>query len=303
MKTLACAAAAALFLSAAAGAALWSHFRAREAADRAGDARAAEKLEREIAALRESDRALEARIAALEAARPAGAEGPPREASAPARIEEAVALKGAAHGKDGSAPSPGAADDAAAAETERLDRGLEALLDPGKSWDEKQRAWKELADAGLLDQALEALERRARENPGSADAQADAGVAYLQKLNTVTSDIEKGTWAVKADKAFDAALAIDDRHWEARFTKAMSLSFWPPVFGKQGEAIRQFEQLRSQQAEVAPEEKFAETYLLLGNMYRNQGEKAKAAEVWRDGAQRFPANKELTTRAAEAEEN
>jgi hypothetical protein len=297
MKTIACTAAAAILLSAAAGGALWSVARERKLTARAADAREA-ALREELAALQNAREALEARVAELEAARATAAESP-----AVRPLAEASSGGVALAAKDGAAaePVPAAAGDAPATPEEKLDRGLEVLLDPAKSWDEKQRAWKDLADAGLIDRAVEAFERRARESPGSADAQAEAGMAYIQKLNTLANDIEKGTWAAKADRSFDAALAIDDRHWDARFMKAMSLSFWPPVFGKQGEAIRQFEVLREQQAEAPLQERFAETYLLLGNLYRNRGEAEKAAEVWRDGARRFPGNKDLTARAGEEE--
>ena len=57
----------------------------------------------------------------------------------------------------------------------------------------------------------------------------------------------KSRQANKADQAFDAALAVDEKHWDARFTKATALSFWPPIFGKQAESVRQFEILIDQQ--------------------------------------------------------
>ena len=79
----------------------------------------------------------------------------------------------------------------------------------------------------------------------------------------------------------------------ARFTKAMSLSFWPPVFGKQGEAIQHFEILANQQEEGPPSGHFAQTYLLLGNMYAEQGKSEKALEAWERGLGYFPSNESL----------
>jgi tetratricopeptide (TPR) repeat protein len=114
----------------------------------------------------------------------------------------------------------------------------------------------------------------------------------------MSGDLEKGTWAVKADKAFDAALALDDHHWSARFSKAASLAFWPAILGKQPEAVKQFEILREQQESQAPREEFAQTYLFLGNLYASQGNAAKAQEVWRKGAEFFPRSSELTAKAA-----
>ncbi len=102
---------------------------------------------------------------------------------------------------------------------------------------------------------------------------------------------------MKADEAFDAALARDDHHWDARFSKAVSPSFWPPLFGKQAEAIEHFETLMGQQ-EALPQQgpKHAQTYLLLGNLYQQQGNNDKALATWNDGTQLFPDNHELAAR-------
>jgi tetratricopeptide (TPR) repeat protein len=299
MKTVVLSALAGFALSAVLSAAVWKSYRERGAASSAREAALREALEAELGALRRSREALEARIAALEAAR---SEEAAKGAAAQAAPAPAVA-SGAAAGSTGEA-APGSGGDAtapAASPEEKLEEALAVLFDPKRSWDDQQKVWRELAEAGLVDRAVAAFEQRARENPGSPDAQAQKGVAYLQKLNTVVSDIDKGSWAMKADQSFDAALALDDRHWEARFVKAMSLSFWPPITGKQDEAVRQFEILRGQQAELPADGKFAETYVLLGNLYQSRGEAEKAAAVWKDGAARFPENADLRARAGEAE--
>jgi cytochrome c-type biogenesis protein CcmH/NrfG len=109
---------------------------------------------------------------------------------------------------------------------------------------------------------------------------------------------ERGLYATKADQAFDAALASDPQHWTARFSKAMSLSFWPPIFGKQGEAITQFETIVAQQessGQAKPE--FAQSYLFLGNLYAQGGKADKAAEVWKKGLSLFPENESLKAKA------
>ena len=109
------------------------------------------------------------------------------------------------------------------------------------------------------------------------------GRAYLQKLFTVGGGPEAGVWGTKADKAFDGALAIDDHNWDARFAKAVSLSFWPPMLGKQNEAIKNFEVLVEQQSAQSSKSEFAQTYYFLGNMYTQTGDKDKAL-VWLEKA-------------------
>jgi len=163
---------------------------------------------------------------------------------------------------------------------------LGTLFDPSRSSRRKQEAWREAAELGLLDEVLAAFERRAEESPNDARAHADLGAAYLQKLNSV-SEMEKGAWALRADRSFDAALAIDPAHWEARFTKALSLSYWPAITGKQPESIHQFETLIAQQESSPARPEHAKSYLYLGNLYLGQGKGEKALDVWRlEGSER-----------------
>lgn len=148
--------------------------------------------------------------------------------------------------------------------------------------------WQEVREAGLLDEVIARFEENAAARPDDIDAQVDLGGAYLQKIFEVGQGPLAGVWATKADGAFDAALAIDDRHWGARFSKAASLSFWPPVFGKQSEAIHHFEILTDQQADMERDPQHAQTYLLLGNLYQQNGKPDKAIETWQRGLERYP---------------
>jgi tetratricopeptide (TPR) repeat protein len=185
------------------------------------------------------------------------------------------------------AGSRGASDEAAptAADVEAMFGKLTA---PAVSWEQRERLWKEARDSGLIDEMVEKFEALAEANPQLADAQAALGDAYLQKLFTVP-DNEKGDFATRADKAFDAALTIDSQHWEARFAKAVSLSFWPAFLGKGPAAMEHFGILMEQQESAAqPKPGFAQTYLFLGNMYEQRGESEKAREIWQRGYTRHP---------------
>lgn len=169
------------------------------------------------------------------------------------------------------------------------------------TWDERQALWKEITDAGMLDEVVLLFEARAKEQPNDPAAQVDAGKAYLQKVQSASNGPERGLWANKADKSFDAALAIDDRNWEARFQKAVSLSFWPPLFGKQNEAISNFETLIQQQEHQPNQGSFAETHLWLGNLYQQSGKTDKAIAAWQKGLQLFPDNEALKKQIATAQ--
>ncbi len=170
-------------------------------------------------------------------------------------------------------------------------RQIFALLTSGDlSGLEREEYWQEIREAGLLDQILPLYELAAERDPNNPDVQVDLGSAYLQKIFEVGEGPLAGKWATKADTVFDRALALDETHWDARFNKAAALSFWPPIFGKQSEAIHNFEVLIEQQGSSQPNAKHAETYLFLGNLHMQNGDREAALSAWRDGASRYPEN-------------
>lgn len=168
-----------------------------------------------------------------------------------------------------------------------------ARLASGLSGNDVQALWEEAREAGLVDEIMDVFEERAKNAPDDAQAQADLGNAYLQKLFGLADGPAKGMVASMADKAFDRALALDDQHWEARYSKAVSLSFWPPVFGKQAEAIEHFEVLVEQQQNLVPEPQHATSHLWLGNLYEQLGKGEEAQRAWTTGLELFPQNEEL----------
>ena len=109
-------------------------------------------------------------------------------------------------------------------------------------------------------------------------------------------DQSKWELSMKADKVFDKVLALDDKHWEARFTKAMQYTFFPDFLGKKKDAIAHFETLVRQQESMPVDAIQAQTYLYLGNLleYRDP---QKAKEIWQKGARRHLDNQELQKRA------
>lgn len=196
--------------------------------------------------------------------------------------------------RKGSSDAPVAAKPTAAATTSKIDlkSTFDKLLDPNLSWEDAQALWKTASDAGSLKELIAMFEDRAKQFPNDGKAQRELGKAYLQKVFT-SSDMEKGMWATKADKAFDKALTIDDHDGEARLQKAISLSFWPAAFGKQNEAISHFEILAQQQEGQPLQPSFAQTHLWLGNMYLQTGQNEKAMTAWKKGLALFPDNAEL----------
>jgi len=251
-----------------------------------------QKLEEERSKSEAGRRALESRVRALEATLAAGNMGASGAAQGAAKSEARPGSDAAAESRESEAEDGAKAKNTASRE-ERLEEALRVLAAAETSSGERQAVWNRLAREGLLDDAILAFEAEVKEEPTNADRHAELGSAYVQKILAV-GDGEKGKWASKADKAFDKALEIDPHHWEARFTKAATLSHWPPIFGKQSEATRQFEVLLAEQEARAPEPRFATTYLFLGNLYESQGNAARAREVWKKGLELFPKDAELS---------
>lgn len=180
------------------------------------------------------------------------------------------------------------------ADAQRVEAAMAQLLGGELDDNQVQALWAELGKAGLSDELVAAFEARVERDPNDPDLQVELGSAYLQKIFEVGNGPAAGVWAMKADGAFDAALALDERHWDARFSKAVSLSFWPPALGKQNAAIEQFELLLSQQKGQAAEPRFAQTYLFLGNMYQQTGQPEKALSTWQEGLSQYPGSTELS---------
>jgi tetratricopeptide (TPR) repeat protein len=187
----------------------------------------------------------------------------------------------------------GAAVDAAlgvAAEAEvpfDIDRSFEELAT--SSYWENSAAWKKALASGRMDELIAKFEAAAKANPNDTKTQMQLANAYLGYLQM---DSTKWQLSMKADKVFDSVLALDPTHWQARFTKALSYTFYPDFLGKKKDAISNFETLVQQQETMPVEASQAQTYLYLGNLLEAR-DPAKAREMWARGARRHPDNQEL----------
>lgn len=175
-----------------------------------------------------------------------------------------------------------------------------ALLLAEASDSESAELWKKIVAAGLDDEVLAHFEALADAAPNDPEAQLAYGNALLGRCQEAGAGPEAGKYAMLADTALDRALEADPQHWEARFTKAVALSFWPDIFGKKPSAIQQFETLLGQQAGAAPQPHHAQTHLMLGTLYQQTGHPEKALETWQAGLQLFPDHADLASQIAMA---
>lgn len=279
----------------ATAAAVGATFALRAPAD--ADAAPAADLARVLDELRTDHKALRQQVDALaRAPQPASAApasfGAERSA-APAVSEEQIGAAVEAwlrkHGGGAALASGGAA----AAPT--FDVATELDLLRGTSYDENPELWKRLHAAGKGKDAIARFEELVKANPKDTKAQMDLANACLSYMRVDPSDYNL---AIRADTAFDDVLALDDKHWEARFTKAVSYSFWPEFTGKPKQAIGHFERLVAQQESMPAQAHEANTYLMLGNLLEGS-DAAKAIATIERGLRRHPDNAELARRLAE----
>jgi tetratricopeptide (TPR) repeat protein len=269
-----------------AAAALAVTFALRPAGDALPPAPDAEWV-RTVARLREQQSELQQQLAALAAPRPESAAAGSVERVAvpqldPAQVAAAVEAylrRRAAGAGDGAAGTAEAGFDP--------ERAFGELR--GSSYWDNPEAWKRAFASGRMDELIAQFEAAAKASPTDTKAQMQLVSAYL-----AYNQMDQSKWqlSMKADGVLDKVLELDPVHWQARFTKAVSYTFWPEFLGKKGEAITHFEKLVQQQAAMPVEANQAQTYLYLGNLLEAR-DPARARAVWAQGAARHPENQEL----------
>jgi len=145
-----------------------------------------------------------------------------------------------------------------------------------------------------LGDVIAGVEAAIRQEPDNADLFAVLGSLHSAKwpLGQVAGN-DAEVWTA-ASKAWDKAIELDSRHWQARYEKAFSMSMAPEFYGLKPTAIKQFEELRAIQEQGAPEAQHVHTYFRLGTLYKDMGNPEKARQVWEDGLKLFPDSKTIT---------
>lgn len=179
-----------------------------------------------------------------------------------------------------------------------FDQAIETLVSPQTSYEQRQKIWKQLKNAGKLDEAITQLEQRVADNPRSADSVTALGEGYYKKAGNTDDVRDKAIFAMKADQTLEAALNLDPSNWEARFTKAVGMSYWPPELNKGPEVVQELLTLIQQQETQAPQPQFARSYFYLGEQYQKAGYADYAVQVWQRGAALFPNDSDLQEKLA-----
>lgn len=179
-----------------------------------------------------------------------------------------------------------------------LQQSVDLLVSPKTTFAQKQAIWKRLKDAQQLGEAIADLEERVKNDPQVAEYSAVLGSAYLKGAGASKDQREQAILAMKADQTFDSALSLDPDQWEARYMKAVGLSYWPAQMNKTTEVLQRFTSLIQDQEEQNPQPEFSQAYLRLGDEYRKAGQIQSAQQVWQRGAALFPDDPDLKHKLA-----
>ncbi len=170
---------------------------------------------------------------------------------------------------------------------------LNKVLSGKASEDEQLAFWNKMRTSPEIDTIIDEQERQTPKDSGDIQGHMNLAKLYCAKLLSASSGLEKGLWAEKAEKRWQAVLEIDPNHWSAQHSVAFSLSQYPDFLNKTGEAIDEYEKLVAIQRELPPEPRHAQTYLELYRLYQKVGDPATALEVLEEGLELFPENKLL----------
>lgn len=140
---------------------------------------------------------------------------------------------------------------------------------------------------------IEGIEEEIARNPNDPHLHVALAAARTAELINQPAGPQQGLMWGKVSAAYDAALALDPNHWQARFGKAFGTARAPDWLGLRPEAIRQFEELRQIQSRGAPEPEHAHVYFQLGMLYKDTGNAEKARTLWAEGLKLFPDNEQL----------
>jgi tetratricopeptide (TPR) repeat protein len=175
---------------------------------------------------------------------------------------------------------------------------LQTLLSSTTDFETKQAVWDRLRAGGRLGEVIAGLERAVADDPQSADKAAALGEAYYKQAGGTQDVRERALAAMKGDAMLDEALKNDPSNWEARYTKAVGMSYWPAELNRGQEVVDQFQRLIQQQETQPVQPQFARSYVRLGDQYQKLGHYQEAEQAWQQGLTAFPDNNDLKKRLA-----
>ena len=195
-------------------------------------------------------------------------------------------------GEAGDAPEAGEGDGAEPKKTPN--EVVQALLGKPFGFFESNRlVWWLSRNRDQISEVIKGIEEQIQKNPNDPNLHVALASAWTAELINQPPGPQQGLLWGKVGAAYDAALALEPNHWQARFGKAFGTSMAPEFLGLRPEAIRQFEELKALQGRGAPEPEHAQVFFRLGTLYKDAGNAEKARAIWAEGLKLFPDSQEL----------
>ncbi len=193
------------------------------------------------------------------------------------------------------APRPAATPSASAPTTvggPSLDQ-IRIAFKQGRASEAMEKLFEAARKANASESLVRSFQTLVEENPQDASAHCLLARAFIEALMAEPNFIQKGDWARKADAEYLEAIRIDPASWEAQYSRAFALTWWPEQLGMLPEAIRSFEKALELQSGSAAQPRYADTYAQLGRLYARAAKTDKAVTVLSEGLRVFPGNEEL----------
>lgn len=164
----------------------------------------------------------------------------------------------------------------------------------GKLTEKQQLAfWDLVRNTPEFAQHMEGLEKKIESSPEDLNTRRELAQTYVAKLLSLPNSPEKGIWAAKAERQWEAILDYEPQDWKTRHNLAFSLSQYPDFLNRQDDAINHYEQLLEQQTVSDPEPEFPEIYVELSRLYLKQGDRESARQAVAEGLSLYPADEQL----------
>jgi tetratricopeptide (TPR) repeat protein len=189
-----------------------------------------------------------------------------------------------------------------------------------------------LLKEGRREEALDLVERRLTENPGSLELgnfyrasavsvklhdrpirfligltdslpsppdglRYNLAFAYIDKI-PVVGPMGAGFLSKRAIKQFQTVLDKEPDNWIANYGIGMNYLHWPEYFEKNDDSMHYFEKCIEIQSRTPKRPYYVLTFIRLGDAYAKVGRVEKAREAWQAGLKDFPGFSDLTSRLA-----
>ncbi|MEM6689722.1 MAG: redoxin family protein [Planctomycetota bacterium] len=169
---------------------------------------------------------------------------------------------------------------------------VDRLANEGLWTDSGERLLLQISSSGKDADLLREIDRRIKDQPGNPTLHVARGAIISLQLWGESNAQRITSLFSQADMAFDAAIQLDSKHWDARMTKAV---FYADAGYRwyERQALTMFADLLRVQEKSQRKPHHVKAYLEYGKLQQKLGDESEAKSIWRRGLKFFPDNKSL----------